>query len=70
MLTRRQRQVVFYVSLGLSNKETAYALGLAENTISAHLASGLARLGLKTRAELIRTSTELASEALSALAPH
>jgi hypothetical protein len=29
-LTQRQRQVLFYVSLGLSNKETAYALGLAE----------------------------------------
>jgi DNA-binding CsgD family transcriptional regulator len=70
VLTRRQRQVVFYVSLGLSNKETAYALGLAENTISAHLAAGLARLGIKSRAELIRASTELASEALSALAPH
>ena len=70
VLTRRQRQVVFYASLGLSNKETAYALGLAENTISAHLAAGLARLRLKSRAELIRTSSELATEALEALAPH
>jgi len=68
-LTRRQRQVVFYVSLGLSNKETAYALGLAENTVSAHLASGLARLHIKSRAELIRTSSELANEARTALAP-
>jgi DNA-binding CsgD family transcriptional regulator len=67
-LTRRQRQVVFYASLGLSNKETAYALGLAENTISAHLAAGLARLGITSRAELIRTSSEIASEALLALA--
>ena len=69
-LTRRQRQVVFYASLGLSNKETAYALGLAENTISAHLAAGLTRLRIKSRAELIRTSSELAREALTALGRH
>jgi DNA-binding CsgD family transcriptional regulator len=68
-LTRRQRQVVFYASLGLSNKEIAYALGLAENTISAHLSGGLARLRIKSRAELIRTSSELATAALAALAP-
>lgn len=66
-LTPRQQQVMFYASLGLSNKETAYALGLAENTISAHLAAGLARLGIPSRAELIRTSSELASVALSSL---
>lgn len=67
-LTRRQRQVVFYVSLGLSNKETGYALGLAENTVSAHLAAGLARLRIN-RAELVHTSAALATEALLALAP-
>jgi DNA-binding CsgD family transcriptional regulator len=68
-LTRRQRQVLFYASVGLSNKEIAYALGLAENTISAHLASGLARVRLQSRAELIHVGTELAVEALSALSP-
>lgn len=66
-LTSRQRQVVFYASLGLSTKETAYALGLAENTISAHLSAGLARLGIASRAALIRMSGDLASEALLAL---
>jgi DNA-binding CsgD family transcriptional regulator len=66
-LTSRQRQVVFYASLGLSTKEVAYALGLAENTVSAHLSAGLARLRIKSRAELIRTSSELALEGLSAL---
>lgn len=67
-LTLRQRQVLFYVSLGLSNKEAAYALGLAENTISAHLAAGLTRLGIESRAELIRTSSELSARAFAALA--
>jgi DNA-binding CsgD family transcriptional regulator len=63
-VTRRQRQVLFYASLGLSNRELGYALGLAENTVSAHVASGLARLGLPNRGELIRISTELALAAL------
>jgi DNA-binding CsgD family transcriptional regulator len=63
-VTRRQRQVLFYASLGLSNREIGYALGLAENTVSAHVASGLARLGLPSRGELIRISTELALAAL------
>ena len=67
-LTRRQRQVVFYASLGMSTKETAYAIGVAENTISAHLSAGLAKLGMKSRAQLIRTSGELALEALTDLA--
>lgn len=62
--TRRQRQVLFYASMGLSNQEIGYALGLAENTISAHLASGLARLGLANRVELIRIANELVLAAL------
>lgn len=62
--TRRQRQVLFYASLGLSNQEIGYALGLAENTISAHIASGLARLGLPNRGELIRIATEVTLAAL------
>jgi DNA-binding CsgD family transcriptional regulator len=66
-LTRRQRQVVFLVSLGLSNKETAYALGLAENTISAHLTTGLLRLGIQSRAALIRISGGIAQGAATAL---
>lgn len=67
-VTRRQRQVLFYASVGLSNKEMAYALGLAENTISAHVSSGLARLGITSRTELIRIGSGLAGEALSAIA--
>jgi ketosteroid isomerase-like protein len=45
--------------------------GLAVGKVAIRkLASGLARLCIKSRAELIRTSSELAFEALSALAPH
>lgn len=60
-LTRRQRQVVFYASLGWSRKEVGYALGLGETTVSTHLTHALRRLGLASRAELVRLGVEIAS---------
>lgn len=59
-LSRRQRQVVFYASVGWSNKEIGYALGLAENTVSAHLTRSLEKLGIANRAALVRISTDVA----------
>ncbi|MCA9593552.1 MAG: helix-turn-helix transcriptional regulator [Myxococcales bacterium] len=57
-LSGRQRQVTFYASLGWSNTEIAYALGIAENTVSAHLHQSLKKLGL-SRSELIRLAGEI-----------
>jgi DNA-binding CsgD family transcriptional regulator len=65
-LSRRQRQVAFYASMGLTNQEIGYALGLAENTVSAHLTQALSKLGIATRAELVRVATDLAMAALAA----
>lgn len=65
VLSHRQRQAVFYASLGLTSKEIGYALGLAPNTVSAHLASGLRKLKIGTRAELVGIATELATNALA-----
>lgn len=62
-LTRRQRQVAFYGSLGWSNKEIGYALGLAPTTVSMHMGHVLPRLGLKTRLQLVQMATRLAVEA-------
>lgn len=63
-LTRRQRQVLFYASVGWSLKQIAYALGLAEGTITHHLAAGLRKLGLPSRNDLIRRTSEAARAAL------
>jgi DNA-binding CsgD family transcriptional regulator len=60
-LSRRQRQVVFYASLGLSNKAIGYALGLAEPTVATHLAEALARLGLSSRNEMVQLAAALTS---------
>lgn len=60
-LSGRQRQVAFYASLGWSNSEIGYALGVSENTVSTHLQHGLAKLGLGTRAELVQLTTQMES---------
>lgn len=68
-LSHRQRQAVFYASLGLTSKEIGYALGLSANTVGAHLAAGLRKLKIRTRAELVGIATELAMNALARSSP-
>lgn len=52
-LTEREFQVARYVSLGHPNKLVAYALGLRTSTVATHLASAQAKLGVRSRVELI-----------------
>ncbi len=47
-LTDRERQVASYAALGYSNKHIAYALGLAQSTVSNHLRTAMRRLGVQT----------------------
>lgn len=61
-LTRRQRQVLFYAAVGWSLKQIAYALGLAsEGSVSGHLRKALDTLGLRSRVELIRVTSQWAA---------
>lgn len=62
-LTRRQRQVVFYASLGFAHKHTGYALGLAESTIATHLNQALEKLGIQSREELIQIVAQIVGAA-------
>jgi DNA-binding CsgD family transcriptional regulator len=64
-LSPRERQVVFYASVGWALKEIAYALGLSISTISGHLARALQKLGIGSRSELLRLSGELATSAFA-----
>ncbi|HSC89498.1 MAG TPA: helix-turn-helix transcriptional regulator, partial [Polyangiaceae bacterium] len=52
-LAERERQVVSNLSLGLTNKEIAFELGLAHSTVRVLVARAAAKLGVKTRAELV-----------------
>ncbi|MES1208056.1 MAG: LuxR C-terminal-related transcriptional regulator, partial [Pseudomonadota bacterium] len=52
-MTDRERQVVAHVALGLSVKETAYALGIAYSTVRVLLRRAALKLGVGSRAGLL-----------------
>jgi DNA-binding NarL/FixJ family response regulator len=52
-LTRKQLQVLDCLARGLSNKEIARALNLAEPTVKTHVSALLHKLHFKTRAQAI-----------------
>lgn len=52
-LTKRQREILRWTALGLSNKEIARELGISERTVKEHMSLLFARLGASTRAEAI-----------------
>ena len=52
-LTERERQVLTFAALGLSNKQIAHQLGLAAGTIKVHLHSIYQKLGVPNRTALV-----------------
>jgi DNA-binding CsgD family transcriptional regulator len=59
-LTARERFVVAYAAMGHRNKYIACLLRSSNATVAAHLASAQRKLGLSSRAELIRLFSTLA----------
>ena len=57
-LTPRQRQVLSEMIQGLRNKQIAARLGIDEKTVKMHRAGLLAKLGVATSADAIRTGVE------------
>lgn len=57
-LSRRERQVLAYAAMGHSNKEIAYELGLAHSTVKVLFFRARAKLGTRTRAELLQEFAE------------
>jgi len=53
-LTSRQLEVLAHISAGLSNKEIARELSMAENTVRVHVASILRALSAKNRTDAMR----------------
>jgi DNA-binding NarL/FixJ family response regulator len=51
VLTTREKQILALVVLGLSNREIADQLFVAESTVKSHLFSAFRRLGVRTRKE-------------------
>ena len=54
LLTPREKEVGTMVALGHSNKEIATALGIAVKTVESHKTNLMQRLGISSRAELVR----------------
>jgi DNA-binding NarL/FixJ family response regulator len=57
-LTPREREVLRLIALGHTNAEIASMLSVSVRTVENHRASVLRKLGLRTRAELVRHATE------------
>jgi DNA-binding CsgD family transcriptional regulator len=58
-LTERERQVVAFAAMALSNKEIAYNLGLRTATVGSYLAVAMEKLGLRSRTELVQIAAQL-----------
>ena len=53
-LTPREREVALEVATGRTNAQIAHRLQLSERTVEKHVSNLLAKLGLRTRAEIVR----------------
>lgn len=55
LLSRREKEVVFLLMQGKSNKQISFALGVSERTIEFHLKNVYAKLQVTSRVELVLT---------------
>lgn len=61
LLTPRQRNVFDLIVQGMSNKEIARTLGLAEGTVKIHIKALFAKLGVRRRAAVAVAGTRVLS---------
>ena len=59
LLTPREREIVERAVLGNHNKGIAYDLGLSHSTVKVLMSRAIAKLGLRTRSELVAKLSEL-----------
>jgi two-component system, NarL family, response regulator NreC len=58
LLTEREREVTRLIALGYTNAEIASELHIGQKTVETHRAHVLGKLGLRTRADLVRFALE------------
>jgi DNA-binding NarL/FixJ family response regulator len=58
-LTRREREVLKLVSQGLSNRQIARTLWIAESTVKVHIHHVLEKLGVQSRTEAAAMAAEV-----------
>lgn len=54
LLTKREREILRHVITGMPNKEIAFSLGIAEQTVKIHRSHIMEKLGVHSLAELVR----------------
>lgn len=69
-LSHRERQMLAYIAKGLTNRQIAEALFLAESTIKSHLSSAFAKLGVRSRREAIAVLLDSPDTLGTALVAH
>ncbi len=57
-LTHRELEVVEHIAHGRTHKEIASVIGISEKTVATYRERAAEKLGLKTRAELVRWALE------------
>jgi DNA-binding NarL/FixJ family response regulator len=65
-LSRREREILFFLSRGLDNQGIARRLFLAEQTVKNHISHLYAKLGVHERFEAMRRGRELKIESICA----
>jgi len=55
-LTRREREVLSFISEGCSNKEGALRMNISPRTFESHRAEAMRKLGARNTADLVRTA--------------
>ena len=58
-LTRREQQVIGFVTAGLMNKQIAAELGVSEITVKVHRGSVMKKMGARSLADLVRMADAL-----------
>ena len=57
-LTNREREVLYFLVVGLNNGEIAEKLGVSRNTIKTHVSNILAKLNVSNRLEAVKVALE------------
>ena len=55
-LTKREREVLNFISEGCSNKEGALRMRISPRTFESHRAEAMRKLGARNTADLVRTA--------------
>ena len=58
LLTGREREICSYLASGYTNAEVAETLNISKRTVETHRAAIMAKIGLKSRAELVHFAME------------